>query len=124
MTPFWSIDAIAGVSLDHVMTVATSSPLASVRLAKSWSSNPTGSGGSSNGCRPEKAKLGGGGGGLHDPKVEVAGPYHPIASWRCNDLPIGVVPPSFTSMSVDVIPAAGPFVATNVPPYDRNSTTW
>src|SRR6476619_7962631 len=63
---------------------------------------------------------------LHWPNVAGSGPDHvPVPPSRCSEDPTDVVVfDSATPMSTDVSPAAGPSVADNVPPYERNSTTW
>src|SRR5215510_10719490 len=59
---------------------------------------------------------------LHVPNV--LGPSsQPFKALRASDDPVGSVPASEAPMSVDVIPFAGPFVAANVPSYERNSMT-
>src|SRR5690606_7510456 len=58
------------------------------------------------------------------PNVDGSGPYHaPPAASRWSECPTGVDAVSATPMSTDVMPAAGPSVAVNVPSYERNSTT-
>src|SRR6185503_16955852 len=114
--------ASAGVSVDHLIVVGTALPSPSSSVANSWSWNPTGSGGSP-GARPVNRIVFAGGGGftLHEPKLAVAGPYQPPASFW-SESPSGS-PFSATPMSVATRPSAGPPTAVIEPSYDRNSTT-
>src|ERR687892_721273 len=117
-----------GVSDVHVIVVGTAVPRGSNSVAKSWSWNATGSGGSL-GTRPPKMKVSTGGGGgpsspsLQAPNVAGAGPCHVPVLSRLSERPRGVFAASATPTSVDVRPTAGPLLAANVPSYDRNSTT-
>src|SRR5688572_24753589 len=121
-TPRPSTLARSGVSDDHVKVVGMVVP-SLVSEAKSWIWNPIGTGGSPP-SRPKMLTAFGGGTGrvLQAPRLDVAGPYQPSASFW-SERPIGSPPSWRTPMSVDVMPAAGPFVAVSTPSYERNSTT-
>ena len=123
-TPLASMLATAGVSDDQVMVVATV-VLPSRSVAKIWSWKPAGSA-ASDGRRPEKVSVRVTGVlplPLQAPTLAAFGPLHAPVLSRCSDWPAAGDGSSLTPMSVDVIPAAGPLVAANVPSYERNSTT-
>src|SRR5690349_21542920 len=117
--------ASAGVSDVQLKVVVTVAPDRSTSVANSWSSNPTGSGGSLMGRRPLKVMSNCGGPSLlQRPNVRRAGPNHlPVTAFSCSDEIDDELDGSSTLMSVDVIPAAGPPTAAKEPSYERNWTT-
>src|SRR3954468_16151860 len=111
-----------GVSDVQEKVLETVAPERSTMVANSWSSKPTGSGGSEIGSRPLKVMSNAGGPSLlQRPKVRREGPNHfPVVELSCRDEIADELDGSSTLMSVDAVPAAGPSTALNVPSYERN----
>ena len=125
ITPFASMLAMLGVSEVHVNVVGTTALSASCSVAKSWSSNPTGSAGSvcSRPLNVMSLGVGSGPSMLQRPNVAVDADAHVPSGLRCNDCFDVVCEDSETPISTDERPAAGPSAAVNTPSYERNSTT-
>src|SRR3954463_12051924 len=109
--------ARAGVSELQLKEVETVVPARSTIVANSWSSKPTGSGGSLMGTRPLKVMSKGGGPSLlQRPKVRREGPNHfEVVEFSCSDEIADELDGSSTLISVDVIPVAGPSTAAKLP---------
>src|ERR1044072_3260431 len=103
--------ATSGVSDVHVIVVGRGLPPGARRGPSRCASKPPGRAGPLGNRQLKLIRLAGL--TLQAPKLDGAGPYHPTASFW-SEFPIAS-PFSWTPMSTDVMPRAGPFVAAKTP---------